>query len=154
VRRPPVAAGAGADAPAGAAPAAEPHCVRQHMISRFTVGLASCAVVAGCGEYTGPCTLTIDPAIVVAIRHANTGAPLADSATGVVIDGAYSDSLRLSGGNGAWLTRRAADERPGVYTVFVSRPGFRNWSTSGVRARGGDCHVRTVWLDAALVPLP
>ena len=113
------------------------------------------SLLAGC-EYMGPCTTSIEPAIEVTIRHAQTGVPLADSATGVVLDGAYSDSLRRSGGDGQgrWVSRRAADERPGVYAVFVSRPGFQNWSTSGVRARRGDCHVRTVTLEAALVPLP
>ena len=128
---------------------------RQHwlLIALLCAAVPACTSLFG---YDGPCTLSIEPAIEVSIRHAQTGLPLADSATGVVIDGAYSDSLRRSGGDGQgrWVSLRAADERVGVYAVFVSRPGFRNWSASGARARQGDCHVRTVMLEAALVPLP
>jgi hypothetical protein len=126
--------------------------------------LGVCVLTLGACEFftgTGPCDLSIRPAIVVEIRHAQTNGPLADSAAGVVIDGSYSDSLR------AWqlfagpvtapiLERYAAPERAGTYTVFVKRAGFQDWSISGVRVRddGGYCNgVRTVTLQANMMPL-
>ena len=127
--------------------------VRRWLPLAIAVGVtAACESLFG----SGPCDLIVDPAIVVEIRDAQTGTPLADSAWGVVIDGEFSDSLRaVIPVSPSLVERRAADEREGTYTVFVSRPGYRNWSVSGVRVGPGrTCSVRTARLSAMLVRLP
>ncbi|HYD55176.1 MAG TPA: hypothetical protein VEA99_21245 [Gemmatimonadaceae bacterium] len=109
---------------------------------------------------SGACTASVEPAIVVEIRDARNGAPLAGLAAGVVRDGAYVDSLRPAGFTdvndpiGSMISRQAASERPGTYDVEVRRDGFRPWTRTGVRARRGECHVETQRLNAALEPLP
>lgn len=99
------------------------------------------------------CTLSIEPAIEVRIRDAESGLPAAEGATGYVSDGSYLDSLRTaaSNGQGVLLSLQAADERPGVYTVVVLNDGYQTWKREGVRVTEDECHVQTVRLDAELV---
>ena len=103
------------------------------------------------------CTASIEPGVIVEIRDSRTGAPLGDSARGVVRDGAFVDSLSPAGGTtegGAPQLHalRAADERPGTNVVEVRHPGYRAWDTSGVLVPAGVCHVRTQHLRARLDP--
>jgi hypothetical protein len=108
------------------------------------------------GAYSCPAVIT--PAIVVEIRNARTGAPLANGAKGAVHDGPYVDSLIPYEGIGldptSLISRRAADERPGTYAVEVNHPGYRTWSVAGVRAVAGQCGVRTHRISASLEPTP
>jgi hypothetical protein len=115
-------------------------------------------LTAACGNFVdgGACTASIEPAVVVEIRDARTGAPLASGASGVVAEGTYADSLRPYEGAGgttpSLFSRRAADERPGTYAVTVAHPGYQTWTATGVRAGSDACHVRTQRLRAALQP--
>jgi len=115
--------------------------------------------LAGCGNPFGgvDCTASIEPAVVVEIRDARTGAAIAAQARGVVRDGTYLDSLRPHASSGASLddlySRRAADERPGTYAVEVQHVGYRSWMTVGIRVGRDQCHVRTKTLRAALEPV-
>lgn len=121
--------------------------------------LVPALALAGCDAF-GPreCTLDVRPAIEVSIRDAATDEYLAGSASGAVTDGAFRDTLRFSRGHSlpgsdgrtVWTALRAADERPGTYRVEVVVPGYDMWVREGVRVRDGDCHVRTVTLDARL----
>ena len=117
------------------------------------IGVAACHNPFG-GGYS--CPAYIKPAIVVTIRDASTGAPLATAARGAVHDVGYIDSLTPHAGIGPDLkilvSRRAADERPGTYFVEVKHPGYRPWTLSGVRAVAGVCGVETRRLSAALEP--
>jgi hypothetical protein len=117
------------------------------------VGLAGCHNPLASGY---SCPAVVSPTIVVAIRDARTGAPLANDARGAVYEGAYVDSLTPyeSTGTGAGpfvlVSRRAADERPGNYSVEVSHPGYRAWTLEGVRATAGQCGVKTPRISALL----
>jgi hypothetical protein len=122
-----------------------------------TVLAATACATASLGCTTQPiCTLSVDPGVVVTIRDAADGKPLASTARGVVRDGAFSDSLRPYGGlgDGTLVSRAAADERPGVYTVTVVHQGYAPWERSGVRVRPGECHVQAASLTADLQPVP
>ena len=128
----------------------------------YSALLLACGALAGChnpfagGGYS--CPAMIRPAIVVVIRDARTGAPLANDARGAVHDQAYVDSLipyegRDTGAGPLLLiSRRAADERAGSYYVEVNHPGYRTWSLAGVRAVVGQCGVETRRLSASLEP--
>src|SRR5688572_11785811 len=115
------------------------------------VSLTGCTNPFG-GSYLCPAVIT--PAIVVEIRDARTGAPVANGARGAVHDGPYTDSLTPYEGIGldptTLVSRRAADERPGTYAVEVNHPGYRTWSVAGVRAVAGTCGVRTRRISASL----
>jgi hypothetical protein len=108
----------------------------------------------GCG--TEVCTLDVLPAVIVEIRDGFDAAPLAENASGVVRDGTYTDSLQpyASVGNGTLVSRAAAYERAGVYSVIVQHPGYAEWRVDGVRVREGDCHVEPVELTANLQRTP
>jgi hypothetical protein len=122
-----------------------------------SVGLASCHNPFA-GAYA--CPAVISPAIVVEIRDARTGAPLANDAKGAVHDGAYVDSLAPYEGTGSGagplvlFSRRAADERPGNYSVEVNHAGYRAWTRTGVRVVSGQCGVKTRRVSASLEPSP
>lgn len=118
---------------------------------RWRVLFAMIAAPAFAGCY-GMCDTGIAPGIVVEIRDAHTGEAIADSASGFAIDGTFSDSLApfSASGDGRLVSRHAAAEREGTYTVIVTRPGYQNWSVSGVRVDEGDCHAETAYLVARL----
>lgn len=111
--------------------------------------------LAGC-DGLGPqlCPLGIEPAVEVEVVDAETGAPVAQGAEGVIRDDAYVDSLRrhVSRADGTVVTLSAGYGRPGVYRVEVVREGYAAWQRDGIRARRGDCGVVTARVRAALVP--
>lgn len=104
------------------------------------------------------CPAVVSPAIVVEIRDAATGAAVANGARGAVHDGTYVDSLTPYESIGldpsGLFSRRAADERPGTYSVEVNHPGYRTWTATGVRASAGTCGVQTRRISASLQPAP
>ena len=99
----------------------------------FILSWGLSALVIGCGTEPN-CTQGVYPAIVVEIRDGFDDAPLAESARGLVQEGEFVDSLRPYGsvGNGVLISRAAADERSGVYTVIVEHDGYLQWRADGV----------------------
>ena len=128
------------------------------MRPRLISMLAATSALGSCGNPSGSinCTASIDPAVIVEIRDACTGAAIAAEACGAVRDGTYLDSLTPYEGSGAspggLISRRAADERVGTYAVEVQHVGYRLWTATGVRVTRDECHVRTQRLRAALEP--
>jgi hypothetical protein len=102
--------------------------------------------LAGCSEWGG-CTLSVEPGVLVEIRDAADGTPIAATASGTLMDGSYRDSLRLHDGS---LTRAGADERGGTYTVQVLHSGYVPWERRAIRVRDTGCHVDTVTLQAEM----
>jgi hypothetical protein len=106
--------------------------------------------LSGCSEW-GACTTSVEPGVVVEIRDAVDGTPIAATASGSVHEGSFQDSLRLYDGA---LSRAGADEREGTYTVRVLHTGYVTWEQTGVRVRDTGCHVGTVTLEADLQRTP
>jgi hypothetical protein len=118
----------------------------------WTVGLSPAAL--GCSD-PGTCTTDVVPGVVVEIRDAADDTPLAAGARGAVHDGAFTDSLRPHSGVGdQMVSRAAADERAGRYTVRLEHAGYADWVADGIRVEEDDCHVRTAELIARLERLP
>jgi len=124
---------------------------------RYPPTLLAALALCGCQlPFDGyNCTASIEPAIVAEIRDAVTGTPLALGATAVVRDGAYVDTLtpyeRLDATEESLYSRRGAEERPGSYSVEVRHPGYVTWTTSGVGAGRGKCHVETKRVRVGMV---
>ncbi len=125
---------------------------------RVIAGLGSCiAALAHCGRTSNArsCPLSSEPAIVVEIRAQRGGLPLAEVAHGVVRDQDYLDSLRPHERRGTdpsvLVSRAAAFDRPGNYSVEVYVPGYRKWRQVGVLVSQGECGVRTRRLQASLI---
>lgn len=113
------------------------------------------AFVGGCDPFPSLCDTSIVAAVEVEIRDAVSLRPIADSARGIVREGEYVDSLRSSRATGDGLLSLAgADERPGVYEVFVTRVGYLPWDTAEVLVRDSDCHVQQAILQANMQRQP
>jgi hypothetical protein len=128
---------------------------RQFAALSVVAAACAAAITASCGLASEPylCTASVEPAVIVEIRDARSGAPLAAEARGVVRDGAYVDSLRPAESSGVALySRRAADERAGTYAIEVQRIGYQTWTASGISVGRGDCHVETRRVTASVVP--
>jgi hypothetical protein len=112
-------------------------------------------LLAACGEETpfGVCDDEWRAAIIVEVYRASQ--PAADGARGFVIDGFYSDSLRLAPEGarrpGPQVELFAAWERPGTYDVYLSKEGFAPWVQRDVQVRATGCSVGSVVLRADLV---
>jgi hypothetical protein len=120
-------------------------CLRIDVLVLFMVTMA----LAGCEM--GACTLNVEPGVLVEIRDAVEGRPIAATASGSISEGSFQDSLRLYDGT---LTRAGADEREGTYAVRVLHNGYVPWERTGVRVRDTGCHVDTVTLQADLQRTP
>lgn len=112
-------------------------------------------LAAGCSDY-GPnaaCAAVRSIAIEVNVTDSITGLARADSATGLVQSGSYTDSLLPYGSTPNLLF---AGDRLGTYSVTVSRPGYATWSRTGIAVtnRGACGNVLPVQLDAPLQPGP
>lgn len=78
------------------------------------------------------------------------GGPAAQGATGIAIDGAYSETLMVLEPE----TMVGAGERAGTYDITVTKPGYVTWSADDVTVTENECHVNPVTLQANLIPVP
>ena len=126
---------------------------------RSALGFLAVATACSTDPPMGPCTADVRPGIVVRIRDASTGDPVAGQAIGQVEDRRYVDSLHAYGFEGTpsvMVSRAGAFERPGTYEVTVFANGYHPWIREDVRVdetRDG-CHVLTVELEADLEQRP
>lgn len=111
------------------------------------------ALSVGCYEpsFGGPiiCTDQFVYGLTVEVLDATTSAAIADGATLTVVEGSYVETVTET-----WDGRSmaAAGERPGTYTVSVTRDGYQAWSRSGVSISADECHVIPRALEARLEP--
>jgi len=119
------------------------------------LGLPGLLLWVGCEEtIVDPrmCPDIVEPAVVVEVRNAETGAFEADSALGVLRDGEYVDTMRVSGVTSDGIPRslQGAMERAGTYDVRVEKDGFRLWTRENITVESGDCGPQTRRLTAEL----
>jgi hypothetical protein len=89
-----------------------------------------------------PCTPSIEPAITVTVSDAQTKAPL--EATVIVKDGQFQEELNLNGVTAAGnIIYGGAFERPGVYTITISKDAYETSILREVKVERGECHVMT-----------
>jgi hypothetical protein len=124
------------------------------------VGLLLCLAglpLAAC-DISEACTLNIVPGVEVEVRDRITGQFLTTPPRGVVREGTYQDSLKVSGFTEdvppRVRTLMGAQERAGRYVVQIEADGYLPWDTVGVRVGEDDCHVRTATFTAALDSAP
>jgi hypothetical protein len=94
------------------------------------------------------------PAVEVLVIDAATDSFDARGVTGVVRDGAYVDTLRVGNGPAGGPPQKlvGALERPGTYTVHLSKPGYHDWVQPAIRARPGVCSVWPAFVRAVMLP--
>jgi hypothetical protein len=101
------------------------------------------------------CTADFRPGIVVTVLDDATGAAASCGARAVVTAPGYSVTVENPAMPGCpdSLALSAAHERPGTYTVTVSKPGYRDFTQSNIVVGADVCHVITAQVTARLVPL-
>jgi hypothetical protein len=111
-------------------------------------------LASGCVDQ-GPCTLVVEPVVMVWISDSVSGGPRAGEARGWIQEGSQTDSLipGVWSGSGVMLARQAY-ARFRTFTVAVNADGYAPWQRTGVRSRSDHCGVIPVRVDARLVPLP
>ena len=116
-------------------------------------GLA-CIAIAGCKAEpeSAParviCTMEARAGLTVEVLDSATQAPATLGATIIARSATVTDST--PGPATAEGTVGLAYERPGTYTVTVTKPGYRGWSRSGISVTADQCHVHPVKVTALL----
>jgi hypothetical protein len=115
--------------------------------------------LTGCGSEETPevpvCTASIEPAISIEVRDASTNAQISCGAQALIEKAGYQETIENPTGPNCYdgIMLQGAYERPGVYTVTVTKPGYSPWSIDNVIVTSNICHVNTVTLQAAMQPL-
>ena len=113
-----------------------------------TLLLCACGGDSGNDRDGGACTLELRPGIVIEVLDA-MGAAASCGAQAVITEGQYSETVQNpSVPCIETLLLSGAHERPGAYTVRVSKPGFADVVFADVAVTKGVCHVNTVALTA------
>lgn len=98
-----------------------------------------------------PCTASIEPALTATVTDARTNKPL--DATIVAKEGKFQEKLEPFGATATGQTiYGGVFERPGVYTVMASKPGYQALVMTAVRVTKNECHVQTRNLMIRLKP--
>jgi hypothetical protein len=118
-------------------------------IVALVVGVAA----TGCSNVVGPdCTDVAVPGLAIDVREAGSAVPLRRDVTITVTADGFQESMTFTA-NTPTIPWSTAYERPGTYTITVRRPGYREWSRSGVVVEREDhCHVRPTSVTAELEP--
>ncbi len=91
--------------------------------------------------------------IIVEVREALTGAPAAVGASGEIRSGSFASPLALQGPNEALELYSSGPAA--TYVVVVRKPGYHDWTRSGVYVQGNSCGVmRSIVLRANLERAP
>lgn len=118
--------------------------------------VAACAflLLIGCDFGNPICPAVAEPAVIVEVRNAVTDDPEAENADGVLVDGEYTDSLRINEetDEGIPVALAGGFERAGTYAVRIDKPGFQTWTREGVDVDEGKCGPKTKRLKARTEP--
>ena len=120
---------------------------------RLFAGVLTAAVLVGCSDdATGPilCTEEFVFGVSIEVRDGATGGGAAVGAEGTITEGDFVETLQVFGDD----TMLGAGERAGTYGVLITKSGYVDWAASRVTVTADECHVRTVHLQANLIPIP
>jgi hypothetical protein len=100
------------------------------------------------------CTAIYQFGLAVKAQDSITGQFITSGARLIVREGTFVDTVQAPANRPDVdsLGVPAAGERPGVYTLTVQKPGYRDWTKSGVRVTADECHVHLVRVTARLQP--
>jgi hypothetical protein len=113
------------------------------------VAFLSLANAACKDEPAEACPAESRAGLLVEVRDARTGSPVAAGATVIARDGRFVATLTPAPDG---LVQLGLYERPGRYRVEISRPGYRSQVLESVRVVEEGCNVQTVRVAAALAP--
>jgi hypothetical protein len=130
----------------------------KRLLTSMAILLTLAGAIVACSntEENISCTAVELPGLRLNVRNALSGEPAAEGATGFILDGDYSETIKTIKNPAdypqLWASMEAAYERPGTYTVVVQKPGYQEWRRENVQVDAGVCHVSTVKLEVRLEP--
>lgn len=95
--------------------------------------------ITACGAGSIMCPQWILSPIIVEVRDAATGQPAAVGSSGTIRSGGNATALFLPSSTESLRLYSAGG--PGIYDVFVQKPGYLDWRRDGVQVAGGKCGV-------------
>ena len=123
------------------------------MNARVVAAIAVPAALSSCIAIVDPgvsCTQEARPGIYVTVLDSATSALAGRSSRIVARDGLVADSVPSQWTEGSDGPFGVAYERRGVYTLTITKTGYREWTKSGIVVTADQCHVRTVPVTALL----
>ena len=109
------------------------------------VTTACLALAAGCaGLFDTVCTTELRGVIQVDILDSVTRAPAAAGAT-VVLRGPFTDSLVVSDTSTSPVAHLWFEDhvKAGSYSLLIQKPGYRDWTQTGIQVKANSCHTTT-----------
>jgi len=123
---------------------------------RLSSALCGLALLSSCGggDESISCTAEARFGISIHVSDATTGNFINCGSSATITTLGYSEVAHPFQGPGCRDQDGygGAVERPGVYTVVVSKPGYQDFTANSVIVRPGECHVTTAVLDVRLSP--
>lgn len=120
---------------------------RKHQMTR-AAAIAAClslALATSCLSLAGAdCTTELRSVIQLDILDSATRAPAAAGAT-VLLGGPFSDSLVVSDTSTSPTAQIWYEDhiKRGTYSLRIQKPGYRDWSQTGIHVTADRCHTTT-----------
>lgn len=119
------------------------------------VVVVALGIAGGTGACSSPrpggvaCTTQFVYGLAVTVRDQASGERVCDAEV-VAVAASYRETLTAFGPPDA-CTYPGAGERPGVYELSASRPGYRPATVTGVRVGADECHVIPIQVTVEMV---
>lgn len=112
-------------------------------------------LVSGCGGGNEPvvCTASLDAGIVIKVIDNASGNPASCGARAVITTNGYLETVENPVATSCLDTMPLAGayERPGTYSITVSKAGYSDFTADNIVVTSGVCHVNTVTMEARLI---
>lgn len=124
----------------------------------LTAGLMAMLFLPGCSEVVDDnptvCTTEARAGIVISVVDSATGSPIACGAHAVITAPGFAEDVDntppLPCDDRSAIA--GAYERPGTYSVTVSRQGYYDLTMNDIVVTAGVCHVNTASVEARMIP--
>lgn len=113
--------------------------VRMGLMAACLLLTASCFALV-----SADCTSELRSVIQVDILDSMTRAPAAAGAT-VLLGGNFTDSVVVSDTSTSSTAHAWYEDqiKRGVYSLVIEKPGYRNWTQTGIHVEADRCHTTT-----------
>lgn len=121
-------------------------------LARMGLTVICLGLLQSCGG-DGGCTQDRHYGLSIGFFDSETGLPLCD-AKATITDGEHIEEVGISERDPCEGGRvLAAEERPGVYQIVVSKEGYEVWASEEIEVYANACHVEEEEIDVNLVPV-
>jgi len=124
-------------------------------MKRFLSIALAITLVTACKDQQIVCPMILSSGVAVEVRDAFDGAAIASGAKLVAQAGTYADSMSFPVGQSDLNSSRLRGaNRPGVYTLTVTKTGYQPWVQTKVNVTAERCGVSLTNFTATLHAAP